>query len=68
LISPKIVTASDARKASTAVIDACIRGEISPDQATKFQGLLTTHVRLAETADLEPRVTALESERERKKN
>jgi hypothetical protein len=50
------------------VIDACIRGEISPDQATKFQGLLTTHVRLAETADLEPRVTALESERERKKN
>jgi Family of unknown function (DUF5681) len=65
---PKIVTATDARRASTAVIDACIRSEISPDQALKFQALLDTHVRLAETADLEPRVTALESERERKNN
>jgi hypothetical protein len=60
---PKIVTASDARAASTALFAALSRGEISPSEATQVMGLLTSHVRLVDSADLEPRVTALEEER-----
>jgi hypothetical protein len=62
---PKIETASDARAASTALLDACIRGEVSPNEATQVMGLLTSHVRLVETADLEARVAALETERKK---
>jgi hypothetical protein len=62
---PKIETASDARAASTALLDACMRGEVSPNEATQFMGLLTSHVRLVETADLEARVAALENERKK---
>jgi hypothetical protein len=62
---PKIVTAYDARAASTALLAACTHGDISPTEATQFMGLLTSHVRLVETADLEPRLAALEKERKK---
>jgi Family of unknown function (DUF5681) len=62
---PKIVTASDARAASTALFAALSRGEISPSEATQVMGLLKSHVRLVDSADLEPRVTALEEERKK---
>jgi hypothetical protein len=62
---PKIVTASDARAASTALLAACTRGDISPNEATQFMGLLTSHVRLVATADHEPRLAALEKERKK---
>jgi hypothetical protein len=59
----KIVTASDARVASTELLAACTRGEISLNEATQFMGLLTSHVKLVDTADLETRVATLEKER-----
>jgi hypothetical protein len=60
---PKIVTAADARAASTLVLAAVSRGQISPGEAAQVMGLLTSHVRLVETADLEPRLSALEDAR-----
>jgi len=59
----KIVTASDARAASTALLAATARGQISLNEAAQFMGLLMSHVKLIETAGLEPRVDALEKER-----
>jgi hypothetical protein len=61
----KIVTASDARAASTALLAASARGEISLKEAALFMGLLASHVKLVETAGLEPRVDALEKERKK---
>jgi len=57
---PKIESAADALKASSAVITACAAGELSPHEAGEVMGLISTHVRTIEVADLEPRVAALE--------
>jgi hypothetical protein len=57
---PKIESAADARKASSAVISACAAGELSPHEATEIMGLISTHVRTIEVAELEARLTALE--------
>src|SRR6202011_1545790 len=45
---PKIESAADARKASSAVISACAAGELSPHEATEIMGLISTHVRTIE--------------------
>ena len=63
---PKIESAADARKASSAVISACAAGELSPHEATEIMGLISTHVRTIEVAELEARVDALENERARR--
>ena len=57
---PKIESAADAVKASYAVIAACAAGELSPHEATEIMGLISTHVRTIEVAELEARLTALE--------
>jgi Family of unknown function (DUF5681) len=57
---PKIESAADARKASSAVITACAAGELSPHEATEIMGLISTHVRTIEFAELEARLTAVE--------
>jgi Family of unknown function (DUF5681) len=57
---PKIESAADAVKASSAVIAACAAGELSPHEASEFMGLISTHVRTIEVAELEARVAALE--------
>jgi Family of unknown function (DUF5681) len=57
---PKIESAADARKASSAVITACAAGELSPHEASQIMGLISTHVRTIEVAELEARVAALE--------
>jgi hypothetical protein len=57
---PKIESAADAVKASSAVIAACAAGELSPHEATEIMGLISTHVRTIEVAELEARLTALE--------
>ena len=62
---PKIESAADARKASSAVIAACAAGELSPHEASEILGLISTHVRTIEVAELEARVAALENERAR---
>jgi hypothetical protein len=60
---PKIESAADAVKASSAVITACAAGELSPHEATAIMGLISTHVRAIEVAELETRVAALENDR-----
>ena len=57
---PKIESAADALKASSGVIAACAAGELSPHEATEIMGLISTHVRTIEVAELEVGVTALE--------
>jgi hypothetical protein len=57
---PKIESAADARKASSAVITACAAGELSPHEANEIMALISTHVRTIEVAELEVGVTALE--------
>jgi hypothetical protein len=61
---PKIESAADARKASSAVIAACAAGELSPREASEIMGLISTHVRTIEVAELEARLTALEKRQE----
>jgi len=62
---PKIESAADARKASSAVIAACAAGKLSPREASEIMQLILTHVRAIEVAELEARVDVLESERAR---
>ena len=62
---PKIESAADARKASSAVIAACAAGELSPHEAREIMGLIWTHVGTTEVAELEARVDALENRRAR---
>ena len=57
---PKIQSAADALKASSAVMTACAAGELSPHEASEIMGLISTHVRTIEVAELEARVAALE--------
>jgi hypothetical protein len=57
---PKIETAGDARKASSAVLAACAAGELSPNEASEIMGLIATHVQAIDVAELEDRIAALE--------
>ena len=56
---PKIESAADGVKASSAVLTACAAGELSPHEASEIMGLISTHVRAIEVAEL-ARVAALE--------
>jgi hypothetical protein len=62
---PKIESAADVRKASSAVIAACAAGELSPREASEIMGLISTHRGTIEVAELEARVDALENKRAR---
>jgi Family of unknown function (DUF5681) len=57
---PKIESAADARKASSAVITACAAGELSPHEASQIMGLISTHVHAIEVAEREARAAAPE--------
>jgi Family of unknown function (DUF5681) len=57
---PKIESAADAIRASSAVISACAAGELSPREASEIMGLISTHVRTLESAEFETRLAALE--------
>jgi hypothetical protein len=61
---PKIESAAEALKASSAVITACATGELSPHEATEIMGLISTHVRTIEVAELEARLSAVEKRQE----
>jgi len=63
---PKIESADDLPKASSAVITACAAGELSPHEASEVMGLISTHVRSIEVGELEARVAALEKPSEKK--
>ena len=58
---PKIETAKDASKASSAVLAACSRGELSLNEAREVMGLVSNHVRTIQVAEIETRLTALEA-------
>jgi len=62
---PKIESAADARKASSAVMTACSAGELSPREASEIMGLIRSHVGTIEVAELEARVDAVENKRAR---
>jgi hypothetical protein len=62
---PKIETAADAITASSAVLIACSRGEISPNEANQILALLASHVRMLETSDIEQRLAALEAKQQK---
>jgi hypothetical protein len=50
---PKIESAADLPKASSAVLAACAAGELSPREASEIMGLISTHARMIEVAALE---------------
>jgi len=56
----EINTPADAVRASSAVLSACANGDMSSEEAAQMMGLITTHVKLVEVADVTARVTALE--------
>ena len=60
---PAIRSATDAVKASAAVLAAVAAGEVTPDEAGRIMALLTAHKTIVETGDLERRVAALEEGR-----
>jgi hypothetical protein len=62
---PKIETAADGVVASSAVLTACSRGEISPSEANQVMALITSHVRIVDVAVLEQRVAALEKQQQK---
>jgi len=56
----KIETAADAAKASSAVLTECSAGTLSPSEASQVMSLITSHVRVLETSEIESRIAALE--------
>jgi hypothetical protein len=57
---PEIRSAADAVAASSALLSACGRGDISPAEASEIMALITTHVRTIDVAAFEQRLMALE--------
>jgi hypothetical protein len=57
---PEIKSAADAVAASSVLLAACARGEISPPEASEIMALITAHVRAVDVAAFEQRLTALE--------
>jgi hypothetical protein len=57
---PPIAGATDAAKASAALLAAVSAGEITPNEAAEIGRLLETYVKTLETAELEQRLNKLE--------
>jgi hypothetical protein len=60
---PKIESAADARKASSAILAACAVGTLSPGEAAEILSLVAAFVQVVETTETEARLAALEKER-----
>ena len=60
---PPIASTADARSASSAVLEACGNGRLTPREASIIMGLIATHVRTIGAADVEARVSVLEAEK-----
>jgi hypothetical protein len=58
----EIRTPADAAKASGAVLAACARGELTPDEATKFMDLITAHTETLEIVQLQSEMTLLKQQ------
>ncbi len=57
---PEVKTAADALSASSAVLAACSRGELSPSEAADVMALISMHLKTIEIAEFEERLSALE--------
>ena len=57
---PKIETAADVRTASSSVLAACARGELSPNEASEILTMISAYVRTIKEAEFEERIAALE--------
>lgn len=57
---PKIESAADLPAVTAAVIEAVSKGQLTPSEAQALAGLVETHRRALETADIEIRLAALE--------
>ena len=64
---PKIETAADAAKASSAVLAACAAGDLLPSEAAEVMDLVATHIRTLELTEIEARLTAVEKTLQTKK-
>ncbi len=58
---PAIATAADTVTASSALLEAVAAGNVTPDEASRIMGLLTSHKTLVEVCQLERRIEALEA-------
>jgi len=61
----KIETAADAVQASSLVLKACATGTLSPGEASEIMTIISSHVRLVETTEIEARLTALEKSKQK---
>jgi hypothetical protein len=64
---PPIQSAGDALAASSAVMAACAEGILTPSEAAQVMDLISTHVKVLEAVEIEPRLCALEKESEERK-
>jgi hypothetical protein len=60
---PEIKTAADAHSASSAIIAACSRGELSPSEASDVMSLISMHVNTIKAVEFEQRLCALEGKK-----
>ena len=57
---PLVQTPSDALRASSAIVDAVARGQLTPDDGGALAGLVEAQRRAIETVELEERLQAVE--------
>jgi hypothetical protein len=60
---PKMESAADAVAGSSAVLESCAAGILSPGEAADVMGLIATHLRAIELAQIETGMAALENSR-----
>jgi hypothetical protein len=57
---PKLETAADALKASTAIVEAVACGDLTPSEADELSRVIANFAKVAESADLAERIKRLE--------
>ncbi len=57
---PKIASVNDLAIASSAILEACAAGTLSPGEAAEVMSLIAAHVRVLEMTEIETRLVALE--------
>ena len=57
---PKLETAADALKASTAIVEAVACGDLTPSEADELSRVVANFAKVAESADLAERIKRLE--------
>lgn len=60
---PALETASDAKRAASAIVTAVATGELTPSEASDISRLLDNFTRVLETIDFEERLSKLEARR-----